>query len=183
MEKINHTVQQPKSSFERAQRKSRLWSLLIALLLLLTVLMTAMASGERYVLDFNDSHIRGYRGDAATIYLKKSLKAQYPWLQISDLELKKVVLVAKSKRGHGGAELRVGKWTTDTYEVGGEPWLFQDDRRYTYDKIRFRNPSRDSSGPWQIKLRGNFKVKKVVVVVKERRHRDYYGHWDKRRNW
>lgn len=183
MGKRTHNVQQAISPLRSTKNNSRLWSLCIAVLLLLTLPMIAMASGERYVLDFNDSHIRGYKGEAATIYLKKSLKAQYPWLRISDLELQKVVLVAKSKRGHGGAELRVGKWTTGRYEVSGEPWLFQDERNYTYDKIRFRNPSRNSNGPWQIHLRGNFKVRKVVVVVNQNRHRDYYGHWDNRRKW
>lgn len=183
MEKRTHSLQQAISPLTGKKNSSRLRSVCITVLLLLTLPMTAMASGDRYVLDFNDSHIRGHRGEAATIYLKKSLKDQYPWLRISDLDLQKVVLVAKSKRGHGGAALRVGKWTTDRYEVGGEPWLFQDDRRYTYDKIRFRNPSRNSNGPWQLHLRGNFKVRKVIVVVKQIRNRDYYGHWDNRRNW
>ena len=183
MEQRNQTVQQAKISHESAQWKGRLWSFFIAILLLLTLPLSVMASKERYVLDFNDSHIRGHRGEAATIYLKKSLKAQYPWLHVADLELKKVVLVAKSKRGNGGVELRVGKWTTDRCQVGGDPWLFQDDSTYTYDKIRFRNPSRSSQGPWQIHLRGNFKVSKVIVVVKKQRQRNYYGHWDYRRTW
>ncbi|BHH85396.1 hypothetical protein [Desulforhopalus sp. 52FAK] len=149
-----------------------------ALLILLILPISVMASQERYVIDFNDSHIRGHRGEKATIYLKKSLKAQYPWVRISDLELEKVVLVAKSKMGRGGAGLRVGRWTTDMYGVDGSPRHFHEKGRYTFDRVKFWNPSKNSNGPWQLEIKGNLIVRKVVLMVRDHGRREYYGRWD-----
>lgn len=157
-------------------------SLLFALLMLSCIPALAMAGQERFVLDFNDSHIRGHKGEGATIFLKRSLKEQYPWVKVSDLDLKKVVLVAKSKKGRGGAGLRVGKWETDMSTVGGSSRSFHDNGRNSFDRVKFWNPSRSSRGPWQLGLRGNFIVKKIVLVVDNHRRRDRYSRWD-RNHW
>lgn len=142
-----------------------------------------MALQERFVLDFNDSHIRSHKGEGATIFLKKSLKEQYPWVQVSDLKLKKVVLVAKSKQGRGGADLRVGKRATDMYEVGGRPRSFHNNDRGSFDRVKFGNPSHSSKGRWQLGLRGNLIVRKVVLVVDNHRKREHYSRWDRNRQW
>ncbi len=132
-----------KSNMSGDRENMKLWvsrSLLFAMLMLFCIPAWAMASQERFVLDFNDSHIRGHKGEAATIFLKKSLKEQYPWVQVADLKLKKVVLVAKSKQGRGGAGLRVGKRATDMYEVGGRPRSFHNNNRSSFDRVKFCNP-------------------------------------------
>jgi len=160
---------------------SQLQVLCVALLILLTLPMAAMAARERYVIDFDDSHIKGYRGEKTTIFLKKSLKAQYPWVRLADLELERVVLVAKSKKGRGGAGLRVGRWTTDMYGVGGNPRQFREKGKYTFDRIKFWNPSKNSNGPWQLQIKGNLIVRKVVLMVKDHGRKEYYGRWDRPR--
>ena len=182
MRVIKQAMSKNDISENRKNRKlSILRSLLFAILMLFCIPAWVMASQERFVLDFNDSHIRGHKGEAATIYLKRSLKEQYPWVQVSDLELKKVVLVAKSKKGRGGAGLRVGKWATDMCEVGGSPRVFRDNRKNSFDRVKFRNPSHNSRGPWQLGLRGNFIVRKVVLIVDNHRKRDHYSRWDRNR--
>lgn len=156
--------------------------LLAALLMIFLIPFNAMASQERFVLDFNDSHIRGHKGEAATLFLKRSLKQQYPGAEISNMDLRKVVLVAKSKKGRGGAQLRVGDRATSMYEVYGHPGSFQNDRRSSFDRVRFQNPSNNSQGPWQIDLKGNFIVRKVVLEVENHsrpRHQRVWG----RSNW
>ena len=147
-------------------------SLVAAVLMAFFVSTDAMAARERLVLDYGDSQIRGQKGQSATLYLKKTLKEQYPWVDIADLDLRRVVLIAKSKQGMGGAQLRVGNRMTEMYQVDGRPDRFRDDRRYTFDRVHFSNPSSDSSGPWQIELQGNFVVNKVVLEVDDqsRRH-------------
>ncbi len=149
--------------------------LLAALLMIFLVPFNAMASRERFVLYFNDSHIRGHNGDSATLFLKKSLKQQYPRADISNMDLRKVVLVAKSKMGKGGAQLRVGNRATTAYKVDGHPRSFQNYRPHSFDRISFQNPSNNSRGPWQVDLKGNFIVRKVVLEVddhsRSRHHR------------
>ena len=154
-----------------------------ALLVIFLVPLNAMASRERFVLDFNDSHIRGHRGEPATLFLKRSLKQQYPHVKISNMDLCKVVLVAKSKKGKGGAKLRVGDRTTSMYRVDGHPGNFKNERRASFDRVKFYNPSNNSRGPWQVDLKGNFIVRKVVLEVEDhsrsRHHRGwrYYSHY------
>lgn len=156
-------------------------SLLLSILILSCIPALAMAAKERFVLDFNDSHIRGHKGEAATIFLKRSLKEQYPWVRVSDLELKKVVLVAKSKKGRGGAGLRVGKWVSDLSEVGGSPKSFHDNGKNSFDRVKIWNPSHSSRGPWQLGLRGNVVVREIVLVVDNHKRRDRYSRWDRNR--
>lgn len=157
-------------------------SLLAALLMIFLVPFNAMASRERFVLDFNDSHIRGHRGEPATLFLKRSLKQQYPRVDISKIDLRKVVLVAKSKKGRGGAKLRVGNRATAMYGVDGHPGSFQNKRRNSFDRVAFQNPSNNSRGPWQVDLKGNLIVRKVVLEVEDHSRPRHYRGWG-RRNW
>lgn len=138
--------------------------------------LPAEAARERYIVEFDDVHIRGQRGETATIFLKKAFRQQYPWVELADMDLRKVVLVAKSRKGNGGAQLRVGEWLTDSYTVAGRPVDFRDRRKITFDRVRFNNPSSSSGGPWQIDLQGNFIVRKVVLEMDNYRWRHrYYG--------
>lgn len=173
-----------KSNISAKNNNSKLYvlrSLLFSLLMLSCLPALAMAGQERFVLDFNDSHIRGHKGEGSTIFLKRSLKEQYPWVKVSDLELKKVVLVAKSKKGRGGAGLRVGKWATDMNEVGGNPRSFHKNGKNSFDRVKFWNPSNSSRGQWQLGLRGNVIVRKIVLVVDNHKRRDRYSRWDRNR--
>ncbi len=136
------------------------------LALMMTVLtMGASASAERVrlVLDYNDLHVKGRTDNK--LHLKKKLKSQYPGIRLRKASLIKVKLVAKSKRGHGTAALHVGDQKTYREQIYGNRYDFNDPSPYTFDKIRFSNPSYDSQGKWQIDLRGNIKIRKVIVVV------------------
>ncbi len=161
--------------------------IILAIVLLAFLLpSTAMAGDhkhrgpkDRYVLDFGDTQFRGYRGEPAKLYLKKALRRQYPWVNVSDYRLRKVVLVAKTYHGRGKAQLRVGPEMSDMYRVGGHPNYYYKDRHNSFDKVRIHNPFHDSWGPWQLYLRGNFKVRKVVLVVERRGQHHYdYSHND-----
>jgi hypothetical protein len=148
---------------------------LVAVALMALILPgNAMAARERYVLDYGDSHLSSHRGQPATLFLKKALRDQYPWVDIGDLELRRVVLIARSQRGRGSAQLQVGHQMTEPVRVEGRFGRFRDDRREAFDRIHFSNPSRGSDGPWQIDLRGNIVVNKVVLEVDERSRRHHY---------
>ena len=168
---------------ERTVRKAGFsFALLTALLMMFLVPVNGMASRERFVLDFNDSHIRGHKGEPATLFLKKSLKQQYPRAKISNMDLRKVVLFAKSKKGKGGASLRVGDRVTSMYRVNGHPKSFKNERRASFDRVKFRNPSNNSRGPWQVDLDGNFIVRKVVIEVEDHSWSRHHMAW-RRYQW
>ena len=130
--------------------------------------MNVYAAKQRYVLDFGDSHLRAGRGEVTTLFLKKTLKLQYPWVDLRRVDLRKVVLIAKSKKGRGHAQLRIGNRWSPRYRVDGNPYSFRFFERYTFDRIHFRFPSANDHGVWQIDLKGNFIVRKVVLVVDDR---------------
>lgn len=148
--------------------------LIMLLLLLLSPLQASAGKGraerERFVLDFGDSHFRGN----PTLFLKRELLNQYPRINIADYRLRRVVLVAKTKVGHGSAQLRVGPEVSPHYRVDGAPRDFHSYHPRSFDRVRIRNPFHDSWGPWQLFLKGNFKVRKIVLVV-EKRYREHYG--------
>ena len=154
---------------------SAAWGVFLAAVFFLTILGPGMAgkawaAKDRFVLEYNDSQIRSHRGEPASLFLKKALRDQYPWVDVEDLELRRVVLIAKSRQGRGEAQLRVGHRMTDMYQVDGGSGRFRD-RRDSFDRIHFSNPSYDSNGPWQIDMLGNFVVNKVVLEVDNRQHR------------
>lgn len=183
MDKIEKRSQLGRDTGVRASTKKGWVKVCIVLLSLLLMPAVSFAAKQRYVLEFGDTYIRSYNREPATIFLKRTLKEQYPEANIRNMDLRKVVLVAKTKKGRGGAELRVGQKRTDNYRVYGTPWEFHDQHRFTFDRVRFHNPSYNSRGPWQIDLWGRFVVRKIVLVVEEqgdfRPHRKKY----RRRDW
>ncbi len=133
---------------------------------------------QSFVLDFNDSRMRGHRGEPAVLFLKKELLRQYPGTDVTDLRLRKVVLVAKTRAGKGVAQLRVGPEVSGMHQVAGYPPDFHSRSKHSYGRTYIGNPFPPSWGPWQLHLRGHFKVRKVVLEV-EQRHRPQYG-WGRR---
>lgn len=98
-----------------------------------------------------------------TLKLKQKVQNHYPALNLNQYDLKKVVLVAKTKHGRGKAALKVGGAQTFPKVVGGAPRDFHNGG-YFY-KTGFLNPKSNSNGVWQMKLNGKFKVKKAVLVL------------------
>lgn len=122
---------------------------------------------RKFVLQMNNRGL--YQGNS-TIYLKQMLQNQYGVMP-RNFELERVVLVAKTRQGRGTAALKVGNWTSYPERVNGNPYDFNSNEPYTFDRVRFENNSgRFNDGVWQLLLRGNFKVKRVVVFVKRKGH-------------
>ncbi len=135
--------------------------LLMLGLSLATALSSNAAQNERY--DINYRH-QFYDGQSV-LNLKQDLKDQFN-IKPNRLELKRVVLFAKSKHGQGQASLKVGDYESDTQTVGGRLNEFNSKDPDTYERIVMRLPNKeDDNGVWQIKLRGNIRVMMVRVVV------------------
>jgi len=131
----------------------------------------AFAGRERIALDFDDRHYQARNDKTATLFLKRELRRQYPWLKVKNFELRKVVLVAKSKRGHGRAQFLVGNNASHPERINGLPDQYHDNRGYSFDRVQFRNPSKASEGRWQIDLQGNLVVRRVILVLDDHKHR------------
>jgi hypothetical protein len=122
-------------------------------------LLTTAAHARDFHLDYGGQHLQGQN----TLTLKNEMRNQYPGVRLQRFKLKKVVLVAKSKHGGGSAKLLVGGNSSYEKNVPGHPSEFFSN--YDFTRVPFRNPSYASQGRWQIKLRGNIKVKKVIVKL------------------
>jgi len=119
---------------------------------------------ENFVLQVNDQEFNG----SGTLRLRAMLQEQYG-INSAGLDLVGVRLVAKSKFGRGGAALTVGNWNSLERIVAGSPLQWNNPSPQTYDRIDFENQSWRENGAWQIQLRGNIKVRRVVLVVEDRR--------------
>lgn len=161
----------------KSQKIGRVLSILIFISVLLLLPLGAIAGMEKFVLDFDDRYFDSQKREPTTLMLKRMLKRQYPWVNTRDLKLNNVILVAKSKIGRGQAQLRVGRRASEFFRVAGHPKSFKRDHRKSFDRVRLYNPSRSSRGPWQINLRGNFKVRKIVLITEDTHlhRRDYYS--------
>lgn len=153
------------------------YSFLLLALILFLVPCTAIASNKRYVIDFDDSHIRGPRGEVTAIFLKKSLKEQYPRLDLENSKISRVVLVAKSKKGKGTARLRVGSWMTGMHRIKGSSRSFKASSRSSFDRVSFNHPYGSSRGPWQVHLKGNLVVRKVIVEIEDHSWQQHHNRW------
>ncbi len=109
--------------------------------------------------------------------LKNTLKDQYPGVNISDLTLRRIFLVAKSKKGKGKARLRVGAEVSGVHRVDGHSRVYRDGHRASYDSIRIENPAHDSLGAWKILLEGKFKVRKVVLIIENHDWDFWHGYY------
>lgn len=114
-----------------------------------------------------DEHMRGQN----IIKLKQELKYQNPGINVKNLDLVAVRVVAKSKKGRGEATLVVGQSASYPQNIAGNQRDFHSNAGFTFDKFRIDNPSYDSQGKWQLELRGNVKVKKVVIIADKKMRR------------
>lgn len=128
---------------------------------LITATTQVSAQIKRLQLPYYGEQMRGQN----TLYLKQRINNAYPGINLRQAELEKVILVAKTKHGGGKVALRVGPNVGYDMRVGGDPYDFNE--RGHYYRVRMENYD-GSRGAWQLKLRGNFKIKKVVVVINTR---------------
>lgn len=119
-------------------------------------------NNERIVLQFNDQH---FQGRDQTIFLKREIKSQYPRMNLQQKELLFVRVVGKSKHGHGTATLSVGQTLSSPYTLDGNPGDFASNAQYTYNPVRIQNPAASSQGAWQLKLKGNIKIKRIALML------------------
>ncbi len=125
-----------------------------------------LATADSYDLDFYDEEFNGEN----VLRLKQRLADEYPELDVRELELESVTLVAKTRYGRGQARLIVGQDETRWVRVAGNPGDFDNPSRRTFSHEVFDAPYQaDSRGVWQMELNGNFKVRSVVLNVLEPR--------------
>lgn len=140
----------------------------------------ASAKSERYVLHYGDSTFSSSNHKPVTLFLKRELKHQHPGIDLSRYRLEKVVIMAKSRKGRGSAQLLVNERYGPRVRISGSPKAFHNSDRFNYEKKTLFSPSGPGRGPWQLKLKGNVKLRKVVLVVdKEKRRKKndgYYGY-------
>jgi hypothetical protein len=138
-----------------------------ALLCVFTLGFTLNAGAQqgeirRLAIDMGD---QVYRGESV-IPLKRLIRQQYPRVNFDNWNLLRVRLVAKTRHGRGQASLKVGQWESFSTRVDGRPIDWDWNHPRSWDRVVLENRARrrDQNGRWQVAMRGNFKVRRVVVV-------------------
>ncbi|MEM7645471.1 MAG: hypothetical protein AAF203_01065 [Pseudomonadota bacterium] len=131
---------------------------------LITVLMSATGfAGDFYVLEMDNIQMKAGQGDD-TIRIKRLMRQQHSGVDVRSSDLLSVMMVAKTRRGRGSAQLVVGQGSSAAENFGGTPADFQSHGETTFDRHLFVNKG-DSAGKWQMKLKGNFIVSQIVVEI------------------
>lgn len=123
---------------------------------------------EKIKIDLLPKYSGSFEGEKGTLFLKKMMRRQYPQLDVTSFHLHKVMLLARSKNGRGGAQLRVGPEFSQLHKIRGRTEKFQRKARDLYSWVHIDNPFFKSWGPWQLNLFGKVKVEKIIVVVGKR---------------
>lgn len=147
--------------------------LVMVLFILFSLPLNAMAEREKFVLDFDDSRIEGRRGAPTPLFLKKELRRQYPGIDVTELQLHEVIVVAKSRKGRGEVQLKVGPESSSLYRIEGHPRQSYRSDSHSFSRVSIINPFPQSWGPWQLLVSGNVTVRKVIVVVEDRPRPQY----------
>lgn len=127
------------------------------------VLTSLTLSAATYRLNYNGNNLM--RGNSK-ILLKQELKKSYPSLRVNQLELKRVTLVAKSAKGNATAKLKVGNFTSREEIIDGNRRDFNS--KGQFHRINFESPRRDK-GAWQVLMKGNIKVKAIIIRTDDAR--------------
>ena len=133
---------------------------------LLIVASNAYSDDDRYdakcqyrnntiILDYDGEKFKG----STVLPLKSIIETVcFDVPSLRDLALRKIVIVAKSKRSYGAARLQVGRSIS-------RPHMLNDD----YRPVQLRTPRRRGfgGGRWQLFLQGKIKVKTLILKVEE----------------
>lgn len=105
-------------------------------------------------------HRNTMAGAPNTLFLKNRLKNTYG-INTQLYKIKGVTIVGKSQFGQGTVRLKVGTALSIPTKMAGNPVIFQTNGNFDTDYLA--NPKNNSNGVWQLKLKGNIKIKKVIV--------------------
>ena len=111
-------------------------------------------------LDYDGEKFKGY----TTFPLKHIISSLCNYIPpFRTLTLRKIIIVAKSKRDYGAAKIQIGRHMS-------HPYLLNDDYRPVM--INIRTARRFQYGFWKLYLEGKIKVEKIILHVEEggRRH-------------
>lgn len=119
---------------------------------------------ERFVLDLNGREFNSAQGET-TVALKQLIQQRYGNQDLEREDLVHVAVMAKSQMGRAQMSLLVGRDLGRPVQVAGNP--FQYARPGGFTNYVLQHPGREASGVWQLKLNGNVKIDRIVVVVRD----------------
>ncbi len=137
----------------------------------LTITSALAAPGgaiERFVLDLNGREFNSGQGET-TVALKALIQQRYGNQDLEREDLIHVAVMAKSQFGRGNMSLLVGRELGRPVQVAGNPLQYA--RPGGFRQYILAHPGRDPAGVWQLKLTGNIKIDRIVVVVRDKAQR------------
>jgi|GEM_PF-3785160 len=101
-----------------------------------------------------------------TVALKALLRRHYGHLPLEQMDLKKVVVLAKSQMGRAQMSLLTGHQMSAAQTIAGNPHVYHR-RAVGLQRYIFQARGREGRGVWQLKIQGNVKVARIMVVLGE----------------
>lgn len=106
-----------------------------------------------------------YYSGLSQIGIKRLIRKHHGNQVLRNKVIKKVTLVAKSKKGRASAALSVGGQYSHEHRIPGKKFAFYIDSPYTYHNITLQSPTLRSSGAVKVHLDGKVKIDKIIVKL------------------
>ena len=129
---------------------------------LAAIATNAAPEKKRITLKFNHEQFK----QESVIKLKREIKKLHPNMDFSKFDLKRVVLLAKSKKGKAEAYLKIGQYESAVESIDGNQFDFSSNQGYS--PVVFQSFSENDNGVWQIHMKGNIKVKRINLVAEKK---------------
>ena len=142
--------------------------LILIVMVAIPQLAYSKSNGKRFTISLYDTYFRNPTGNAAIVDLKRELKKQHPHINPKKLRLKKLILIAKSRKGHGRVQLQSGQGLSAAQQIPGHKRDFHNPKQSTFHRVGIKLPGSGAKGYWQLHLTGQVIVREIKLIVGQR---------------
>lgn len=123
----------------------------------------------RLELNLHEQEFNSRQGED-TIALKALIQRQYGHLPLERMDLKKVIVLAKSQAGRAQMSLLTGHEMSGAQTIAGNHHAYHR-RGVGFQRYIFQSRGLEGRGVWQLKIQGNVKVARIMIVLGEKMRR------------
>lgn len=126
--------------------------------------------GDRIAIRLGGQETRGF----GELKIKKAIK-DFTGVALRNQRIAKVIVLAKSQAGGGRVSLEMGETTSAEQIVRGDAQSYQRPGQQTFNRIEIFTSHLSNGEALKLKLRGNIKVQRVVLVLGNGDHYNWAG--------
>ncbi len=100
-----------------------------------------------------------------TLKLKSLALKINPQIDINNIQLLAIEILAKSQQGKGMLRLRIGNKLSDWQKISGDKQTFNSKQNDSFHTTKVRSPDAGKGKAWQLLINGYIKIRKVTLYT------------------